>query len=333
MSRDGRNVVLFATERRAWRLYEVPLQAALTDVGFHLAGDSESSSDDDLDLIAESDLGAGVDPAEVDYIIYSMYSSVQDFSVFPNLRAVFNLWAGVESVIANPTLKVPLARMVDPIGLTAGMVEWVTGHVLRHHLGIDRDITRTDSVWDPVIPPLAADRRISVLGLGELGNACAGALVGLGFDVAGWSRRARSVEGVAVYSGSDGLDAALSGAQIVVLLLPLTPDTHNVLDARTLDLLAPGAVVINAGRGALIDDDAVLAALDSGRLGHATLDVFRTEPLPSDHRFWSHPSVTVTPHVASFTRPASASKVLATNLRRAVDEQPLLHLVDPTIGY
>jgi glyoxylate/hydroxypyruvate reductase A len=141
------------------------------------------------------------------------------------------------------------------------------------------------------------------------------------------------VDGIACHHGAAGLDAALSGAQIVVLLLPRTPETENVLNARTLDLLAPGACVINPGRGPLIDDAALLAALDSGQVGHATLDVFRTEPLPPDHPFWAHPKVTVTPHIASETRPKSAARVIAENIRRGEAGEPLLNLVDRGKGY
>jgi glyoxylate/hydroxypyruvate reductase A len=133
--------------------------------------------------------------------------------------------------------------------------------------------------------------------------------------------------------GDDGLDAVLTRAEIVVLLLPDTPATENVLNDRTLALLPEGAAVVNPGRGPLIDDDALLAALDAGQIGHATLDVFRTEPLPPDHPYWAHPKVTVTPHIASETRPASAARVIAENIRRGEAGEPFLHLVDRKAGY
>jgi glyoxylate/hydroxypyruvate reductase A len=172
-----------------------------------------------------------------------------------------------------------------------------------------------------------------VLGLGELGSACAAALAGLGFDVAGWSRRPKSLSGLATHAGDAGLDAVLARSEILVLLLPRTPGTEGILNARTLALLPRGAVVLNPGRGALVDDAALLAALDSGQVGHATLDTFRVEPLPVAHPFWTHPAVTVTPHIAAATRPASAARVVAANLSRALAGQPLLHLVDRTAGY
>jgi glyoxylate/hydroxypyruvate reductase A len=222
--------------------------------------------------------------------------------------------------------------MVDP-ALTEGMVEYVTGHVLRHHLGTDRHVVNPGRRWDPACPPLARERPVAMLGMGELGMACAAALAALRFPVTGWSRTPRATGGLVCLDGEDGLRTALASAAIVVTLLPLTAQTQNLLDARRLSWLPRGAVVINPGRGALIDDDALLAALDSGQVGHATLDVFRTEPLPPDHPFWSHPRVTVTPHVAADTRPDSASRVVAENIRRGEAGEPLLHRVDRARGY
>ena len=243
-----------------------------------------------------------------------------------------NLWAGVESIADNRTLTQPLARMVDD-GLTRGMVEWVTGHALRHHLGMDAHILGQNGQWCTDFPPLAADRPVTILGLGALGAACALALVALGFPVTGWSRTPKTVEGVRCLHGDQGLNQALEAAQIVVLLLPDTPATQNVLNAERLALLARGAFVVNPGRGPLIDDGALLAALDSGQIAHATLDVFRIEPLPKNHAFWAHPQVTVTPHIASTTRPETASRIIAENIARGENGLPFLHLVDRNAGY
>jgi hypothetical protein len=139
--------------------------------------------------------------------------------------------------------------------------------------------------------------------------------------------------GMVTEHGPEGLERALQGADIVVTLLPKTAETENILNAQTLALLAPGAAVLNPGRGPLIDDDALLAALDGGQLGHATLDVFRQEPLPQDHPFWAHPRVTVTPHIAADTRAFSAARVIAENVRRGEAGEPFLHLVDRARGY
>ena len=182
---------------------------------------------------------------------------MQDFSVFPKLKAVLNLWAGVETVAPNKTLKAPLARMVDH-GLTQGMIEWVTGHVMRHHLGMDAHIFNPDRNWPAGAPPLAEQRPVTILGLGALGAACAQMLTQIGFPVSGWSRKQKDIEGVACYSGDAGLKTALNGAEIVVLLLPDTPATENVMNGESLGWLAQGATIINPGRGPLIDDDACL---------------------------------------------------------------------------
>jgi glyoxylate/hydroxypyruvate reductase A len=197
-----------------------------------------------------------------------------------------------------------------------------------------------DGLWradNPAFPDtprkLASERPLTVLGLGELGAASACALAGLGFPVTGWSRTPRDMPGIRCLSGAEGLLEALTGAEGVITLLPNTPETENTLNADTLALLAPGAFVINPGRGVLIDDAALLAALDRGQVGHATLDVFRVEPLPPDHAYWHHPRVTVTPHIAAISRPVTASRVIAENIRRAEAGEPLLHLVDRARGY
>lgn len=271
------------------------------------------------------------DPASVDVIVAGANGPVQDYSAFPNCRAVLSLWAGVEPFLANPTLTMPLARMIDP-GLTAGMVEYVTGHVLRHHLGMDAHIVNPGKVWDPTPPPLASSRRVGILGVGELGGACARMLVSLGFDVTGWSRSEKD-ENYPTRHGEDGLRAVLERSDMLVTLLPLTPETTGVLDAETLALMPKGAVIVNTGRGGLIDDYALLAALDEGRIGHATLDVFDVEPLPENHPYWTHPRVTVTPHIASATRAETASQAVAENVRRIMAGEPPVGLVHRDRGY
>lgn len=305
-------LILFAAPA-LWPEYQTLLPAALTRAGIAAR------------VVQEAD------PAEVDIIIYAPSSWLQDFTPYVRCKAVLNLWAGVERIVGNATLTQPLCRMVDP-GLTEGMVEWVIGHALRHHLGMDRHIVNPDHLWDATCPPLARSRPVAMLGLGALGLACARALQAMNFPVTGWSRTAKEIPGLPCLSGEDGLREALSTAQIVVTLLPKTPETENLLNATRLSWLPKGAVILNPGRGPLIDDAALLAALD-GTLGHATLDVFRTEPLPKVHPFWSHPKVTVTPHIAADTRAETAVEVLAANIARARDGAELLHLVDRQRGY
>ena len=306
--------ILFSANEENWKRYKAPLQDALDDKSL------------------DYELGTTITPSEVDYIVYAPSSSLQDFSPYAKLKAVLNLWAGVEGVTNNKTLKVPLARMVDS-GLTDGMVEWVTGHTLRHHLGIDKHIHGQDGIWRSYVPPLAKDRVITILGLGTLGTACGIALKRLGFNVRGWSRREKRVDGILCFYGDEQIDSSLMDADIVVLLLPDTPLTQNILNQHTLNLLKRGAFVLNPGRGPLIDDDALLVALDSGQIEHATLDVFRIEPLPKNHQYWSNNKVTVTPHKASETRPITASQVIAMNIKRAENGQKLLYLVDRENGY
>jgi glyoxylate/hydroxypyruvate reductase A len=306
--------ILFAATAERWDDYCAPLTQALQDRGVtaHLATD--------------------IAPDLVDYIVYAPNSPVQDFRPYTRAKAVLNLWAGVESVVGNETLTIPLARMVDP-GMTAAMTEWVTGHVLRHHLGMDAHIHNPAQEWAPAPPPLACERRVLILGLGELGQSAARTLCGLGFDVHGWSRSPKTLDGITTYHGPQGLEQALEQAEIAVLLLPNTRATDDLVNAKTLGQMPKGAVIINPGRGTLINDDDLIAALDSGQIAHATLDVFRIEPLPQDHPFWSHPRVTVTPHIAAETKAVTAARVIVENICRAEAGQPLVHLVDRDRGY
>ncbi|WP_298569414.1 glyoxylate/hydroxypyruvate reductase A [uncultured Aliiroseovarius sp.] len=306
--------ILYAGNPSRWSIYQAELRASLAEAG------------------VTATLSCDLPAAEVDYIVYAPNGPLQDFSPFTRAKAVLGLWAGAEKVIANQTLTQPYTRMVDR-GLSEGMTEWVVGHVLRHHLGMDADITRTKPSWGRAAPPLARDRRVGILGLGVLGTACAQALAALNFQVMGWSRRAKEIEGICCHHADAGLQDVLAQSEILVLLLPDTSATENLLNGERLAALPRGAVIINPGRGPLIDDQALLAALDEGHIAHATLDVFRVEPLPDDHPYWAHPRVTVTPHIASDTRPVSAARVVVENIRRSEAGEPLLHLVDRKAGY
>ena len=307
--------VLFTAISERYDQYFTPLTSAFENAG--------------LDI----NLSDNHQPELVDYIVYAPNSPLQDFTPYVRCKAVLNLWAGVEAIVNNPTLKVPLTRMVDH-GLTRGMVEWVTAQTLRHHLNLDLFIHGQSGEWlDHHTAPLAEDRKVCMLGLGELGRVCAETLRDMGFNMRGWARSEKTIPGVTCYHGVDALNDALSGSDIAILLLPDTPATENILNAQTLSHLNKGAYVINPGRGPLIDDQALIAALDSGQLAHATLDVFRTEPLPTTDPYWGHPKVTVVPHRASETRAATAAEVIAENIRRNEAGEPLLHLVDRMAGY
>lgn len=307
--------VLFSAKPAAWAEYEGPLNAAFEQAGI------------------AANLALDHVPENVDYIIFAPNGPVSDFRPYTKTKAVMGLWAGVETIVDNETLTQPLCRLVDE-SLTKGMVEWVTGHTLRHHLEMDAHIHGQDGIWrDERFPPLAAKRPVTILGIGALGAACGQALNSLGFPVTGWSRSAKDIPNIRCLHGELGLCEALTDAQIIILLLPQTPDTTNIINADTLALMAKGSFVINPGRGPLIDDAALIAALDSGQVAHATLDVFRTEPLPKDDPFWDHPHVTVTPHIASTTRPETAAEVIVENIGRGEAGKPFRFLVDRRRGY
>lgn len=307
--------VLFAAPDGLWPDYQAAILSACAEAGIKV------------------DLARDHAPERVDWIVYAPGGEIADFASFARAKGVLSLWAGVERILPQVPPRLPLTRMVDE-GLRQGMAEWVAGHVLRHHLGMDAHILGQDGTWRNEAPKLAVERPVTVLGLGQMGRSSAIALTTLGFPVTGWSRTPLVEPRLArTLSGEDGLTEALRDAEIVVLLLPLTPGTENLMDAMRLALPPRGFVLLNAGRGALLDDAALLDALDAGQVGHATLDVFRQEPLPPDHPFWAHPRVTVTPHVAAATRPGSAARVIAENIRRGEAGEPLLHLVDRSAGY
>jgi len=307
--------ILFSAKPDRWDEYKSPLEIAFAEAGVPV------------------DLATDHPPEDVDYIIFAPNGPVRDFTPYVRAKAVMSLWAGVETVVDNATLTQPLTRMVDH-GLTRGMVEWVTGHVLRHHLGMDSHIHGQDGIWrDDKVPPLATDRHVTILGLGALGIACGQALSYLGFPVTGWSRTAKTAGAINCLHGVDGLQAALKTADILVLLLPLTQETTGLINAQTIAQLPQNAIIINPGRGPLINDTDLLDALDTGHISHATLDVFATEPLPAQHPFWAHNGVTVTPHIASTTRAKTAAQTIAQNIKAHESGAPLANLVDRRTGY
>ena len=235
-----------------------------------------------------------------------------------------SIGAGTDHVEADPEYPIPGVPIVKTVGpdMTQRMREYVALHVLRFHRELPGlEAACREGRWAQVVTPVAPARRVGIMGLGHLGRAAAEIVRDLGFDVAGWSRSGVAPEGVEGFARGE-LDAFLARTEILVCLLPLTPETENVLDADALSKLPEGARLINAARGAHLDEDALLEALRSGHLGGATLDVFRTEPLPEDHPFWSEPGVLVTPHVASLIDPVSGGRVIADNLRRLEAGEP-----------
>ena len=253
----------------------------------------------------------------------------------PKLRFIQSLWMGVDGLLADPTLPrgVPLARLVDP-GMVAAMSETVLARVLDWHRHLYRyRAQQAARAWTPLKQYMASDRSVGILGLGTLGADAAAKLVALGFRVCGWSRRQKDLPGVESYCGADGLETMLRTSEALVCLLPLTAQTRGLLDARRLDLLPAGACVINVGRGAQLVERDLLAALDSGHLAHAYLDVFETEPLPADHPFWTHPQISITPHIAALTEPRTALARVVANLERFARGERPEALVSTTAGY
>ncbi len=290
-----------------------------------------AAEDPALEIRAWPDYG---DPSEIDIaVVWDLPPGA--FRELPKLKAILCLGMGVDGLMARDDLPagVPIARLHDPFMVSA-MTEYVVLHCLRHHRGQDRyRQAQARAEWLVLPTPVTAGRRIGIMGLGQLGRAAAAALTGLGFPVAGWSRTAKQVAGIDCFAGAAALDGFLGRTDILVCLLPLTPATEGILNGRTFDLLPPGAALINAARGGLVDDDDLIAALDSGRLSGATLDTFHTEPLPADHPYWRHPQVTVTPHAAADTYPPTAAKELVANIRRTRAGAPLKDQVDPRHGY
>ena len=255
---------------------------------------------------------------------------------YPNLRLILSLGAGVNHVLDDPDLPagIPIARIVDPAGLTAGMVEYAVMAVLRYHRHLDvYERFQREGTWKKLPIPDTASRGVGILGLGEIGGACAQALSAFGFPVAGWSRTLKTLEGVTSYVGDGGLRPFLARTEILVCVLPLTATTRGIINAEFLAALPKGAFVINIARGGHVVDADLIAALDSGHIAGATLDVFQPEPLPADHPYWRHPKVTMTPHIASLTNPETAVLPIVENLRRLATGQKLLNLVDRNAGY
>ncbi len=258
----------------------------------------------------------------------------EDMAQFPNLELLFSVGAGVDQFdLTRLPPHLPVVRMIEP-GLVAGMVEYVTLAVLALHRGFPAYLDRQRrGVWEVGRAGPAAECRVGVMGLGVLGRAVLERLGSFGFPLAGWSRSPHAVPGVACHAGPAALPDFLAGCDILVCLLPLTPDTAGILDAALFAALPAGAGVINAGRGGHLIADDLLAALDSGRLGAAVLDVTDPEPLPAGHRFWSHPRIWLTPHIASTTRADSGAEAVIANLRRHLAGERPDGLIDRARGY
>jgi glyoxylate/hydroxypyruvate reductase len=281
---------------------------------------------------------AAFDPAEVHYA--AVWKPAQgELAAFPNLRVIFNLGAGVDALMVDSSLpNVPLVR-VAVADLTDRMAEYVVLHVLMHHRqDLYLRTCQREKRWQPKFQWPASAISVGIMGLGTLGSNAAEVLRRLGFRVSGWSRAPRQIDGIDCFHGNPQLEAFLRRTDILVCLLPLTPDTRHILNRglfaklnRNSPLAAP--VLINAGRGGLQNEADILECLDDGTLGAASLDVFATEPLPAESPFWTHPKVILTPHNAADTDPEEISKYVARQIERFEAGARLENVVDPARGY
>jgi glyoxylate/hydroxypyruvate reductase A len=258
----------------------------------------------------------------------------------PNLDVIFSLGAGVDHLVGDDRLpEAPVVRVVDP-DLTERMSEYVVLHCLMYLRQQRRyDAQQRERVWhDDRFQPAAREVRVGIMGLGVLGQDAARKLRVLGFDVAGWSRSPKALDGAPTFAGEEGLDAFLARTDILVCLLPLTADTRGALNRSLFARLARdgrlgGPAVINAGRGGLHIEADILACLDDGTLKAATLDVFETEPLPADSALWHHPAVTVTPHNAAMSEPDAVGRLVVEQIRAYERGEALRNVVDRQLGY
>lgn len=275
------------------------------------------------------------DPTSISFIIVGGRSP-GDLSIFPRLKAVQSTWAGVNHLLRSQGLPkgVPIARMVDR-GLTSSMTEYIIYQVLDEwRNGPELRLAQHAFRWSKTNSRAAKECRIGILGLGTLGADIAQKLYGLGFSVRGWSRSTKDLgPHIQSFAQAESLPAFLCDLHILICLLPLTEETENILDAKLFAHLPNGSVLMNVGRGAQLNEDDLLAALGSGKIRRAVLDVFREEPLPATHLFWRHPQITLTPHVAAITRAGTGAEDILENYQRALDGQPLLNQVDIGKGY
>jgi glyoxylate/hydroxypyruvate reductase A len=255
-------------------------------------------------------------------------------AALPGVKVLFSSGAGIDHVdFSAVPAHIPIVRMVEP-GIINGMVEYVSLAVLALHRDFfDYVAAKAARTWNALEVPPASARTIGVMGMGVLGRAVLERLATYGFRLRGWNRSLRHMEGVESFAGAEQLQPFLEGCDVLICLVPLTPATKGILNRELFAALPSGAALINVGRGPHVVDTDLIDALDSGRLSRAILDVTDPEPLAPEHPFWTHPRVFLTPHVASMTQPETAAPILLANLRRHQRSEPLLDVVDRSLGY
>ena len=288
------------------------------------------------EALPEAELRDWLQHGDLDEIGFAMVWQAPQgaLATLPNLKGVCALGAGVDALLRDPPRPgVPIARLVDPL-MAERMAEYVVGQALRHHLRSDEYAAQQRAgLWRRLPYKDAAERTVGVLGLGALGSRAAERLAAQGFRVLGWSRGPKQADGFECLHGEDGLAEIARQAEILVCLLPLTAETRGMLNAALFARLPDGAALINVARGSHLAEADLLAALDSGKLAGATLDVLAEEPPPADHPFWRHPKILMTPHVSSLSEPRTGAAILAEQYRRAMRGEPMRDLVDPLAGY
>jgi len=288
-------------------------------------------------LLPEIECRRWDDPGDPDEIEYAVVwrPPAGGLKRFRNLKCIVSVGAGIDHILSDPERPrhVPIIRTTGD-DLTQRMREYVCLHVLRHHRRLPEiDDIQKSKEWRQTVNPPAYQRRVGIMGLGNLGSDAAATLSVIGFDVAGWTRRPKEIARVENFSGTDDFEPFLARTEILVCLLPLTEATRGILNDSLFSALPRGACLINAARGEHLVEQDLLAALEDGRIDYATLDVFHEEPLPPDHPFWDHPRVLVTPHVASLIDPVAGGAAIAGNLRRFIAGEPVPDLVDLRQGY
>jgi glyoxylate/hydroxypyruvate reductase A len=274
-------------------------------------------------------------PEDIDYAL-GFRPTPGFLATLPKLKAVFSLGAGIDGFLSDPNYpkSVPLIRFVDDT-LSREMAQYVVLHVLmQHRMEATFAAAQRQSKWaQQMLPRRTEDTRVGILGLGEIGTMCAERLRDLGFATSGWSRTRKSVDGVKSYAGAGELDAFLAQCDFMICVLPLTPETRGILNAAMFAKLPKGAYVINVARGGHLIEADLIAALDSGHLLGATLDVFQTEPLPESSPIWKHPKIVATPHVAAITAPAVAAQYVINGIATMERGERPANIVDLTRGY